>query len=546
MNRFSILLKHPFALIWVVLAYIPLLWKAGIPFTGDQKTYISVAMEMREKGEWLRPMLFGESNYLKPPFQYWMTLISWNLFGFNVWATFLPSVIALILTAYLLSEISLLLGERRWTVSSGLWFACSLGAMSYGLSAQMDIYLCLFWSLGWWSAFRFLIHGRNTKWLVLSFLTAGICAWIKSPLYSVLWVVGFFMYLFISGEWLLFRERRLYASLFVGILVGLSWYVFIAFSDGTELWKQYFLQEQFNKGDNGGTIRSLWLPLLYLTFPFTFMILVAVRAMGFRWRTSAVYKFVLSWCIPPALFFTFFPYKTSLYLFILIPALAVFVDWGCFRASRTRTYRFFSRLTGVTMGVAMVLSAFYLFSSNSVPLWGSIGFLLVGGLAIYTALKTEMKGFLVAAFFSIFLLRLGASWVLQDDYNNLKTAVSHAETTHIAMLDEKRDIWHEIGLVAVNLQKPMTRLYGFDDMKDFLYKGGAVILSDEQYEAFFQTLENEFKSTKFKIVNDPWKHLKRTGAVSWTAWLWSGNPLRTLLEDHWVRVFQVIYLRPVD
>ena len=41
--------RHPGHLIWILAAYVPLLWEMMIPFTGDQKTYIAIAMEMRER-----------------------------------------------------------------------------------------------------------------------------------------------------------------------------------------------------------------------------------------------------------------------------------------------------------------------------------------------------------------------------------------------------------------------------------------------------------------------------------------------------------------
>ena len=57
--------RHPGHLIWILAAYVPLLWEMMIPFTGDQKTYIAIAMEMRERGEWLQPLLFGSAGEAK-------------------------------------------------------------------------------------------------------------------------------------------------------------------------------------------------------------------------------------------------------------------------------------------------------------------------------------------------------------------------------------------------------------------------------------------------------------------------------------------------
>ena len=79
----NLLWRHPGHLFWVAAAYLINLGSFSVPLTGDQKTYVAIANEMRERGSWMVPYLFGEPNYLKPPFQYWATLISWNLFGWN-------------------------------------------------------------------------------------------------------------------------------------------------------------------------------------------------------------------------------------------------------------------------------------------------------------------------------------------------------------------------------------------------------------------------------------------------------------------------------
>jgi len=101
--------RHPGNLIWIALAYLPFLGSFSVPLTGDQKVYLGTALEMRQTGSWLKPILFGAPSYYKPPLQYWATLTSWKIIGFNLWASLLPSVVCVIVTAWLIGEISILL-----------------------------------------------------------------------------------------------------------------------------------------------------------------------------------------------------------------------------------------------------------------------------------------------------------------------------------------------------------------------------------------------------------------------------------------------------
>ncbi len=527
--------RHPGHLIWILAAYVPFLWEMVIPFTGDQKTYISIAMEMRERGEWLQPYLFGDPNYLKPPFQYWMTLLSWKVLGFNVFATFLPGVLALVGIAWLLNEIASLLGERRWYVNSGLWFAVTAGAMTYALSAQMDIYVCLFYAGAWWAGLRFLASAegpdgelgddrdRRIGWLYAAFVIAGLSSLVKSPLYAVFWVSGFLIYLFISGEWLLFKNRHLYLAGLAGTGAGLLWFFALLIRDGDRFWEQYVLREQFQKGGNGGTLLDLWVPLLYMAFPLTLLAATAIRSAWMGRRTAGILRFVAAWSIPPALFFSFFPYRTSLYLFILVPALSVLVDWGCFRANRTRTFRVLARATGVLMAIGMAAVGLVLYRFDFIPAWLFLALAFVGIASSIVLWLGWMRLFTISALFAILFFRMGSAEVASSDRAELRSLMGDLGPYQGAMLDENRDIWHEVGLVSVGLASPMRRLDGYDGIVEHLSSGGSIILSDGQTEKYRLTLDQVFQSRGMPLEWKTWKRFKRRQKIPFKAALIGGR-----------------------
>lgn len=540
--------RHPGHLIWILAAYLPFLWETVIPFTGDQKTYIAIAMEMRKRGEWLQPYLFGDPNYLKPPFQYWMTLLSWNAFGFNVFATFLPGVLALLGTAWLLNEIASSLGERRWYVNSGLWFAATLGAMTYALSAQMDIYVCLFYAGSWWAGLRYLEEPdskkRKVRWLYVAFLIAGLSAIVKSPLYSVFWVSGYFIYLLISGEWLLFKNKHLYLALLDGIFFGLLWYIALIVRDGEAFWNQYFMKEQFQKGANGGTLADLWVPLLYMAFPFTLLLFTAIRSAWMGRRTASILRFVIAWGLPPAFFFSIFPYRTSLYLFILVPALAVLVDWGCFRSNRTRTFTWLTRTTGIVMAIGLSLLGFALYRFEFIPAWLMAAFVITGVAAAGVLWFGYMRLFTITALFAVLFFRMGSIGIAKSDRVGLLEAMGPIREEEAAMLDESRDIWHEIGLLSVSLASPMKRLFGYDDIVDHLSRGGSIILSDEQTEKYRQTLDSVFAARGKTLSWRQWKRFKRRQKIPFKEVLLQGRASIPEFDAMISREYAVVRLKP--
>jgi 4-amino-4-deoxy-L-arabinose transferase-like glycosyltransferase len=538
--------RHPWHLIWILAAYVPFLWKVALPFTGDEKTYIATAMEMRERGAWLRPYLFGEPSYLKPPFQYWMTLLGWQAFGFNSFGTYLPSVLALVATAWFLNEIASLLGERRWYVNSGLWFACSVGAMTYALSAQMDIWVCLFYAAAWWAGLRYLAadesagEERCVRWLYAAFTLAGLSSIVKSPLYAVLWVAGYLLYLLVSGEWLLFKNRHLYLAWLSGILAGSAWFLALLAIDGEPFWQQYFLGEQLVKGSNGGTLGDLWIPLLYLAAPLTLLLVTAIRSAWMGRRTAAVLRFVIAWCLPPALFFSMFPYRTSLYLFILVPALAVLVDWGCFRANRTRTFRLLARTTGVLYAVALGVGGLLVYRAGFAPAWLFLALAFTGVAAAVLLWFGWMRLFTVAALVGILFVRMASIEISRPEQAELHAAVGPVSEYQAAMLDESRDIWKDIGRNSVAIGSPMRRLFNYDDIVDQLDRGGVVILNDEETEKYRLTLTGAFESRGRKLEWKPWRRFKRRKKLPLKTLLLKGREAVPDLGESIYREFSVV------
>jgi|GEM_PF-1513427 len=509
--------KHPYQLFWIALAYIPWLWCYQIPLTGDQKTYLAVAHEMSERGSYLLPYLFGETNYLKPPFQYWMTILSWKIFGMNWFGSLFPSVLALLGTSYVLSEIASLLGGRRWYVSAGLWFAASLGAFSYAQAAQMDIWICFVMSLAWWMCLLFMSASeaeRKTGHLVAGFIFAGLLAWIKSPLYSVFFGMSFFLYILSSGEWLLLREKRIFYSIVVGVAVASAWYVVAGFLDFDRLWQQYFIQEQFKKGSNSITLSKMWWAVVYQSFPFALLVLVSLRAIIQGRRTSAVWRFALCWIIPPALFFSLFPYKNTLYLFILVPALAILADWALFRAFLTRTYRWSARITGGIVCVLFCGAGLFAFRLGLFNFGLFSLAILAGGFAWLGLWFGRHRVFLMSVIGFYLIARLGSIEAVRPEVESLILAVKNArvaqqnEGIQGSMLDEGRDMFHDIGLVQIHLGKGLVRLTDLDGMTDHLDQGGYVILDEEQYQRFGSTLERIFEERGKMISSFPWKRFK--------------------------------------
>ncbi len=505
----------------VLVAYTLGAWLYSIPFVGDQKVYIATAKEMWEQGIVLHPYLFGETTYFKPPWVYWTIITGWKIFGFNLFGTFFFSALATALTSLILDSISNDLNrtKQRYPLA-GIWFAGCTGTLTYGTSAQMEIWVVFFYSLAW---FYFLKHFKSgqMKSLVLGLLVSGISAWNKSPLYSVFSVLGYSIYLFFAPEgkgptpessprsW--FLKPNFYLAHLIGVAAGLSWFVLIWFSDKDRFWSHYILQETLGKQvGNSGSLLHMWLDFSTFTLPFSLLIIPIFLRIPEMSKNKLF--FLLSWCLIPAVFFSIFPYKTETYLYILIPALALLLDWGL-EDCTDKLKRWTVKLNGLLIGLGL-LTISILFTLTGLINYFGILFTIITGISFFIAsgwfLSNSKKINPIPLAFSalglIFALRICALSLGEKDIQNLRTITKRFPNRKLAFLDADRNIWHEIGLLSVATSNPALRLHTTGEALQALQNKAILVLNSEQAQLF--TLKNIPD-----LQNISWWRLQRHFAV---------------------------------
>jgi 4-amino-4-deoxy-L-arabinose transferase-like glycosyltransferase len=516
---------YPMHLLWILLAYLPFLGSMSIPLTGDQKTYLSTALEMRERGSWLIPYLFGEPSYYKPPFQYWMSMLGWKIFGLGLWGALIPSVLASLLTAWLLAEIVILLGASKRENYTGLWFAAAIGTMGYGTTAQMEIYLCLFYALAWFCALKFLLAPRNERrdfWLLSAFAVAGLSSIVKSPLYWVLWLMSFGSYLVVKGEWKLVKERRFYLACGVSLLFAGAWYGALLALDPHRFFSDYLMRETWAKNSgNGGTVLSLWGAWGYFSLPFVVLSFAgAKRLFHDRKLESSIYTFLICWAWPIAVFFSLYPYRIKPYFYLLVPVSAILADFG--------KTRWAIRATSGLIGVALILIASIGFWTELLPFGLNFGFIVLAVVAIILGFLRSTRGLSFLSLGIILLVRVSAVNLGESDLAGLRAAVLESPQARFAMLDLEKNIWHEAGLLSLAVQRPIQRLYSLEAATEFLNQGGVVILTDLQSKDSIAQLG----FTPAQLVTQSWRRFKmRRQMKDWKADLYREFTLARLSES---------------
>ncbi|MBU6152913.1 MAG: hypothetical protein KGP28_01300 [Bdellovibrionales bacterium] len=457
--------RTPAALLVLLLFYSFFLWKFSIPMTGDQKVYLTVAMEMREKGEWLIPHLFGKPNFLKPPLQYWCTILGWNVFGFGLFGALIPSVIAMIAAGFLVKRIS---NSKTWIPC--VFFGSTLASMTYGTTAQMEIWIVLFYLLSW----HLILSDKPG----LALTVVGIMSWIKGPLYSVLWGLGWILHEVVSGRWQGLYSWKTISRVTFGCAVGLSWFFLAGLKFPDEVLGVFLKRENIEKLNTPlGSPTGLWFEFLVTLWPLLPWLMISLLCRENRRRIAGKGSFYLCFALFPALFFTFFPYRVGTYLYILTPLM---IWWMSERPVSPQAGGLRVVLTLVVFTAAL-LALFLVRLSLGHWISPLLAVFALASTAFWVFAHLRLNSSLVglASLLLVSAVRLGGVELGSRDLEGLRIA-SGEGSTPIAYLMEGEDIWHEVGLVSSALGRRISLLREQGEIQPFLKSGGKMILAEEQ------------------------------------------------------------------
>ncbi len=376
----------------------------GLMFQGSRGLYETTegryalcAREMLRSGNWLEPMLLGQSHWTKPPLTYWFIAGGLRLFGVNEWGARVPEALAFALTATLVG----LLARRMWNDDrtgfyAGLVYATSLYPVAVGFTVNTDTFLALFETaaiLCYWMALRGMgKHRLNWSlglWfaLALGFATKGPPA-LMALIPMVAWGT-------------LQRDergnkggRRILLNPFgwaIFLLVGCGWYL-LEIARHHEL-LGYFLGDEvvarvatdkFGRNPEWYKPFIMYLPIMLLgggfwsVFPFLAAWKNRVWTSGFWHRVTTdknrVWLFLLVWLLLPLLIFSLSRSRLPNYLLPIFPAVAIGVGrW----LARSEALNILRRQTIYVLGAASFVlcvggKAFFAYGDESSKDMGAV------------------------------------------------------------------------------------------------------------------------------------------------------------------------------
>ncbi|RZS95242.1 lipid-A-disaccharide synthase N-terminal domain-containing protein [Cecembia calidifontis] len=290
----------------------------------SEARYAQIPKEMLETGDYLHPQLMGIYHYHKPPITYWITALSYKIFGVSSWSARFFLQLAILLQIWLVFRIwKLIFNEENGAFYAALVYASLPTVIIAGRGLTTDGYLATFILAALLFWFRYLKSYQH-KDLLLYYLLLGLGFLTKGPVVLIVPVV-----LMVAQKSFLkvsFGKLSTHVlGVFIFLVIGFSWFVMLFLEDRQFL--DYFLfkhtVERF-ASDTFKRSQPFWfyIPIIIATaFPWFLVILSQVRS---AWvENNKKLLSLMAWVIVPIVFFSLSQSKLVLYVLPIYPGIAL-------------------------------------------------------------------------------------------------------------------------------------------------------------------------------------------------------------------------------
>ena len=289
----------------------------------DEPRYSAIAREMLTTGDYITPRLYGIPWFEKPALMYWLAALGFKIFGVNEFGARFPSALGASISVFAVYWCGRRLWDRLVGFLAALILATSIGFFAFARAASMDMLLtaCLTLAMVFFLVAMDDQTPRRRLWLYGFYAAIGLGILAKGPIAILLPAVSLCAFNLLRGKWGDWRTWGL-TSLWVTVLVAGPWYVLCALANGWPFIEQFFINQNFERFTSTihGHERPIYFyfpVLLLLTFPWTFMLISAIRR-----RLGKNEQFLMWWAIVPFVFFSLSGSKLPGYILPMVPPIA--------------------------------------------------------------------------------------------------------------------------------------------------------------------------------------------------------------------------------
>ncbi len=325
------------SLIVLVILVVYILPIGGRPLVSpDETRYAEIAREMVQSGDYISPSLNGVRYFEKPPMGYWLTSVSFLLFGQNSFALRLPCILSMLGTAWLVFLMVSRFYDKKLALVATTVFATYPLVFVLGTVAITDMFLTFFLTATM-TAYFFAVQEdvsrkRRLLLLLLSGILCGFAFLSKGFIAFAVPVICIVPYLIWDRKWkLLFSTPWL--PLLGAALVIAPWGIAIHYHE-PDFWHYFFFVEHIQRYFGGEDAQHenhifYFLPVFAGGIALWVIMLPGIfKGVRQQISGSPLLKFSLCSFVMPFLFFSLSSGKLATYILPCFAPFAILTAGG--------------------------------------------------------------------------------------------------------------------------------------------------------------------------------------------------------------------------
>lgn len=318
--------------IFLVSFILYLLFSHIMPITDPvESNYVLTAKEMVLSSDWLSPRIYGNVWFDKPVFFYWMTAISFKLFGFsNLAARLAPaffSSLGLVLMYWFVNKLS----KPSVAFLAAFIMGTSLEyiALSKLIITDMLFFVCnsaalVFFYLGYIKK-----EGTN-RWYLGMYVSMAVAVLTKGPAGIVLPGLVMMFFIGMQRNWAELKNMSIPSGSLLFLALTLPWYLSMYAIHGTDFLNTFlgvhnYLRATVSEHPKDNVIYYYLIIFLISMLPWS---LVAVKAavQGYKGlKSKPLHLFSFLWILVYFIFYTLMATKYPTYTFPIIFPLSILI-----------------------------------------------------------------------------------------------------------------------------------------------------------------------------------------------------------------------------
>jgi len=422
---------------WIVLAAASITYLSGInlPIVGvDASQYASISMEMSNNGSYLEVVHRGRDYLDKPPLLFWLSSLSFNIFGFENWAYRLPSLLFIYLGIYSTLRLGRLLYHRSVGYIAAIIFATTEAIFVISHDVRTDTILVSSVIFSVWTIIEFL-EKEKRKYLILGFMGIGCAMLSKGPVGLMVPALALSTHFVIKKQWKNFlRWEWILGAFIVAVIISpMAYGLYTQFDaqpekatslssgklvEGISGLKFYFWDQSFGRitGESEWNNNAPWHFFLG-TFSWSFLpwTLIALLGIWYKLKSSLKAIEVSEFYTIGAIFLPFIglsmsKFKLDHYIFIIYPFVAILCGNFLIQLAEKRVrvaIAYMQLFVSALLLTSIFLIGIFVFDQVNYIYWTVIVAILVLMIAIIIKRKsiiaTVFITAVVASLFNIFL-----------------------------------------------------------------------------------------------------------------------------------------------